>query len=255
MSKKKLGKLTHEEFLELGGKFQVKPKGYSKKLIAFLDVLGITKLIENTHKDGTEHEAINRIETVRTIIEGSTNAIGETGLINYVQLSDSFVFICEPQVLDRLIELLSRVQMRILMECQLLLRGAITIGAAIGDREGKSIIGPAFIQAYRLQENDAVYPRIIVDKSVISAIRDKGEEPLERLRKDSDHEFFIDYVRVVLKAEGWSPQDLRIRFQREGVYRTITKGYDDNYRIGDHNVWQKYGWTIKYYSESEVWKK
>lgn len=258
MSKKKLGKFTHDQFLELGGKAPApvsRPKKYSKKLIAYLDVLGVTNLIEKTHREGKEDEAIKRLEKIRKIVEGSTSVIRETGVINYVQLSDSFVFVCEPAVLEKLIELLSSVQMRILVECQLLLRGAITIGDAIDDPDGKSIIGPAFIQAYRLQENDAVYPRVIVDKSVIRAITDKGIKILEWLRQDSDQEYFIDYVGVVKKTEKLSSQEVKIRFQREGVYTTIENGYNENYGNETHNIWQKYGWTIQYYGELGVWKK
>lgn len=257
MAKKKLGKFSHDQFLEIEEKIAApvsRQKRYSNKLIAFLDILGITHLIE-THKNGNEHEAINKFENIRKIVADSTNIIRKTDAINYVQISDSFVFVCTPEVVDKLIELLSRVQMRILVECQLLLRGAITIGDAIEEEEGKYIIGPAFIHAYRLQENDAVYPRIIVDKSVVKVLSKPGNNTSKYLCQDSDKEYFIDYVRVMMKTEGLSGQDLRTRFQREGVYDNIQNNYDNNYNTEPHNIWQKYGWTIQYYTQSGVWKK
>lgn len=257
MAKKKLGKFSHDQFIEIGEKIAVpvsRQKRYSNKLIAFLDILGITHLIE-THKNGNEHEAINRFENIRKIVADSTNVIRKTDAINYVQISDSFVFVCTPEVVDKLIELLSRVQMRILVECQLLLRGAITIGDAIEEEDGKYIIGPAFIQAYRLQENDAVYPRIIVDKSVVKVLSKPNNKTAKYLCQDSDKEYFIDYIRVMMNTEGLSGQDLRTRFQREGVYDNIQDNYDKNYHTEQHNIWQKYGWTIQYYTQLGVWKK
>lgn len=223
-------------------------------MIAFLDILGITHLIES-HRDGNEHEAIEKFEKIRTIVTDSTNVVRKTDAINYVQLSDSFVFVCTPDVVDKLIELLSKVQMRIIVECQLLLRGAITIGDAIEAEEGKYIIGPAFIQAYRLQENDAVYPRIIVDKSVVKVVTKPGSKIANYLRQDADKEHFIDYVGVMMKTEELSRQDLRTRFQREGVYDDIEDNFSQNYRKKEtHNIWQKYGWTIQYYKQLGVWK-
>jgi hypothetical protein len=61
--------------------------------------------------------------------------------------------------------------MRIINECSFLLRGAVTIGNAIVKEDAKFIVGPAYLQAYQLQENDAIYPRIIVDKSVTKEIK------------------------------------------------------------------------------------
>lgn len=256
MTKKKLGKLSQDEFIKTGKDISiplVPQKKYSNKLIAFLDVLGITHLIE-THQNGNEHEAINKFDNIRKIVEDSTSVIRRTDAISYVQISDSFVFVCDPVVVDKLIELLSRVQLRILIECQLLLRGAITIGDAIAEDDGKYIIGPAFIQAYKLQENDAVYPRIIVDKGVLNRLNKPGRKPLKSLRQDSDKEYFIDYVGVMMEREGLSRQDLKARFLREGVYDNIKAKYDKHYREKTHGIWQKYGWTKQYYEELGVWK-
>ena len=106
-------------------------KKYSNKLIAYVDVLAIKDLIDK-HRNNDEHIAIDKIETMRKIVETSTSTIKkQTENIDYLQVSDSFVFVCDPKSIIMLIELLSTIQMRIISECNLLLRGAITIGDAI----------------------------------------------------------------------------------------------------------------------------
>lgn len=256
--------VTFNEWLRRPGRKPVIParkdevKKYSKKIIAFLDILGITALI-GQHINNDEHKAIYKIEKIRKIVEDSTKIAKETKDINlddfyYLQISDSFVFVCDPKNVVPLIELLSTIQVRIITECQFLLRGAITIGDAIVEEFAKYIVGPAYIQAYKLQDNDAIYPRIIVDKSVTQAIRKESTSIKSYLYRDIDKEFFVDYIKVYMTKESLTKRDVKVILNREGVLTYLIDNFNKNYQDEKHNISQKYGWTIQYYRKIGVWK-
>lgn len=254
----KIAGVTYDEWLKKRVKKPARieeVKKYSNKIIAFVDVLGIKALIDE-HRKHDEYKAIDKIEKIRKIVEDSTKIVKQTKNIDldYLQISDSFVFVCDPKTVIPLIELLSTIQMRIITECQFLLRGAITIGDALVREFGKFIVGPAYIQAYQLQENDAIYPRIIVDKSVTKAIKRSAHPITDYLQRDSDKEFFIDYIKVYMNKESLSKQKMKSRLRREDIFTHLRDRFNENYQKENHNISQKYGWTIHYCKKLEVWE-
>ena len=253
---KKIAGVTYDQFLKKrrGEPARIKDfKKYSNQLIAFLDVLGIKSLIEQYRNDN-EYIAIDKIEEIRKIVVTSTDIVRKSAKIDYLQLSDSFVFVCDPKTIILLIELLSTIQMRIITECQLLIRGAITVGDAIVEEDGKFIVGPAYIQAYQLQENDAIYPRIIVDESVIKQIKKSNHSIDTYLQQDSDREFFVDYIKIYMQKQSLSKQAIKSRLRRENIFDCLRDNFKENYQKENHNICQKYGWTIEYCKKLEVWE-
>ena len=253
---KQIAGVTYDKWLEEAGRKtapRVARKKYSNSLIAFLDVLGIKRLIEENTR-GKEYIAIDKIEEMRKIIKTSLDVIEDKENFNYLHISDSFVFICKPDSIVLLIELLSTIQTRMIQECNLLLRGAITVGDAIVREDAKFIIGPAYIQAYQLQERDAIYPRIIVDKSAIKEIK-KGKKPVSKyLKQDSDKEYFVNYIRVYMDREKLKKDDMRIRLKRDDTFDYLRRNFKKHYDEEDHNICQKYGWTMGYYKTLGVWE-
>jgi len=85
----------------------------------------------------------------------------------------------------------------------ILCRGAISYGKLIHDN--KVIFGPALNDAYETETRAAIYPRIILDKSLIEMGKERQKEFFEismsnkekliytYLSQDSDDKFFIDY--------------------------------------------------------------
>lgn len=90
-------------------------------------------------------------------------------------------------------------QVFLVMEHDVLLRGGITIGDIIHNE--KMIVGPAMINAYILESKYALYPRVIIDSHVVPLF----EKTFERCRKnihfnattlinkDDDDNYYIDY--------------------------------------------------------------
>ncbi len=253
---KQIAGLTYDTFIDKIGEVpapKAVPKKYTNKLIAYLDVLGIKQLIADNRK-GNEHVAIDKIEEMRKIVTASSDISDSIEDFNYLHISDSFVFVCEPKSVIALIELLSTIQTRIINECNFLLRGAITVGDTIIREDGKFIIGPAYIQAFQMQEDDAIYPRIIADKGVVKQL-DKSKAAIDKyLQQDSDKEFFVDYINVYRNREGLKKKDITIRLRREDNFGFLKKRFEEYYENSNHNISQKYGWTMQYYKNVGVWE-
>lgn len=85
----------------------------------------------------------------------------------------------------------------------MLCRGAISYGKLIHDN--RIIFGPALNDAYETETKAAMYPRVILDKSIIEISKgksqpslfedeiDKEDLILAYLSKDTDEKYYIDY--------------------------------------------------------------
>jgi len=104
---------------------------------------------------------------IKDIVEIEINAAPMNEKMNMLYISDSFIFVCDEEALGPFLKALSYIQMRILVECKTMLRGALEYGDVIVQDSGKQIIGPAYIDAYLKQEHDAIFPRIIMGNSVL----------------------------------------------------------------------------------------
>ena len=72
-----------------------------------------------------------------------------------------------------------------------MLRGGITIGQFFID--DVMVWGSALVKAYYLEDKVAVYPRIVIDNSIVQEI--ESEEALkEFLRKDFDNLYFLNFL-------------------------------------------------------------
>lgn len=253
---KQIAGISYDTFIDKAEKEpapKAERKKYTNKLIAYLDVLGIRQLIEDNRK-GKEYIAIDKIEEMRKIVDSSSGISDGIEDFNYIHISDSFVFVCKPKSVISLIELLATIQTRIINECNFLLRGAITVGDTIIREEGKFIIGPAYIQAFQLQEDDAIYPRIIADKGVIKQLIKSKASIDKYLLQDSDKEYFVDYITVYRDREELTTKDIMIKLRRENIFSFLKKSFEEHYDNSNHNISQKYGWTMQYYKNLGVWE-
>lgn len=229
----------------------IEDRTYSKKLIAFLDVLGITNLVKE-NVDGNEYKAINKIEEIQKIVKTTSRSLMNDGDFYIINISDSFVFVGEPAVLKDLLIILASIQIRIIHECNFLLRGAVTIGDAIITDEGNYLIGPAYLEAFRLQDKNAIYPRIILDNSVLEEIKDTAYFK-EYIFVDKDKEHYLNYVNIFRVNEELKMKEVKSRLISDGVFQFIKDKYNEYNNLKKYKIRQKYGWTIQYFKEIGVW--
>lgn len=251
-----IGGLNVDDWLEAGPADDRKLETdlrYEKKIVAFLDLLGMKHhVLSNT--DGKEGDAITLIEKINGIVDKETASISKEPEFRLLHISDSFIFVCDPAFVIKLIELLAIVQMRILVECNFQLRGAITLGDVIIRDEGKQIIGPAYIYAYLMQEGNAIYPRIILQNSILAKINEIMPE-YNNIIFSYDNEVCIDYLGFYIKNENSKLSDIITKLRREKIFDHLIAEYK---KFNTNNqdsikIKQKYGWTMKYFSEKGVW--
>jgi len=232
---------------------EIPPKTYHKKFVAFLDLLAMKHLILTRNgKSGEEREALEKIDKIKGIVEIETKALDKDDDFSLLHISDSFIFTCSDNDILQLIQLLATIQMRILLECHFQLRGAITYGDVYVADEGKQIIGPAYINAYILQENDAIYPRIILHNSFLDRLKESGRDP-KGMILSIDSETCIDYLEVFLQGENRRTADIITSLKREKTFAFLVDNYKEFNVKHNHSVKQKYGWTIQYFKSKGVW--
>ena len=181
---------------------------YEDRVVCFLDILGFADHIRGTiRQDGSDDEdhiknIADAFEIVRDLLDIDKPKEREGKEVT--QFSDSIVISFpideESGVFNALLEILW-VQINLVLR-GMLCRGAVSKGKLI--HTGKMLYGPAFIDAYRLESNAALYPRVILDDLIVeigmSAHARHNLEEHERqsimslLCRDSDGMYYINYI-------------------------------------------------------------
>lgn len=224
---------------------------YEKKLVAFLDLLGITNEIRST-TNGNENFIISKMTKIKEIVEIEIEDAPISDKLSMLYISDSFIFVCEQDALANFLLLLSNIQMRVLVECKTMLRGALEYGDVIVQDNGKQIIGPAYIDAYLKQEHDAIFPRVIIGNSVLKLI-DSNEDQYGKIVVSQDQEISLDYMDVYMTLEKLTKKDIVTRLRREGIYDYLVSAYKQYNEENNSSVRAKYAWTINYLKDKGVW--
>lgn len=220
-----------------------------EKYVAFIDVMGFSNLVNKGNIDNLE-SYFSKITDVLDKIRLDKETI-ESFLI-----SDSIILIA-PDTVDGLKQLLAairRIQSALLWR-KILLRGAVSFGQIYYNAEKNIVVGKGFIKAYLL-EREAVFPRIILDPSIIKKnSQDKtdflhlinGAENYnfeERLvysksefTKIGDDGIFVDYANKTIRKEGI-----------DGNIRKIYEVISENL-YSEQKLYSKYVWLRDYFLE------
>jgi hypothetical protein len=143
---------------------------FSDHFVCFLDVLGFKeKIFSIVGDDKKQNDFLSRyIEKVDKIVLQSAEIHSD---FTTRVMSDSIVIAC-PVAKDKkfallvdLIDLSCRIQ-SVLAESGFWVRGAISFGGLFINES--HMIGDAIIKAYQLEENHALYPRVIIDPQIIA---------------------------------------------------------------------------------------
>jgi hypothetical protein len=125
-------------------------------------------------------------------------------------------------------------------------RGSITLGDFYMRNE--LVFGAALVEAYHLERDHAIHPRVILSKGVHDAQREnleayvkkKGSPLTTLLLRDRDNQAFLNYLELVLE-EAEDPQP-RLTAHRDALADKLAT-YRDNGR-----VWEKYRWVSEYHN-------
>ncbi len=220
---------------------------YQKKLILFLDLLGFKSFInEKTQLDDNYvmhiQSIINLIETIRDdfCLDASINPNQRlrSNLFSnsrITQFSDSIIMSSFYLVEDHLKETLVDI---VAMQCNaiysgFLFRGALTYGDIL--HTDKYLFGPGFIDAYEMERDKAVYPRIIISDSVINNVNSTCKACDDLIVTDKDGIKYLDIF-----------SGFKYRFNRESSIRVMISALEriilEGKKNQNKNILEKYLW-------------
>lgn len=241
--------------------------GFETAIVTFLDILGYREILRTRNAseiveiigrlrnfgkgDGDEVDPPRRMKEAhlysQAFSESVSDAIVRCRTVETQQYSGAFVF--------ELIDL-----MHAMIECVasgILLRGGMTIGPVHIGMDGKGpIFGEAMVRAYEIEQNEAVYPRIVIDEALVNAyLRDpflwqdgafnayEARSTIDFIAISDDGSYFLDYLR----AAGPGEFDDGVAGQFEFLRRNrslIVGGLD----IAALTVRRKYVWLANYHN-------
>lgn len=220
---------------------------YDEKLVAWLDILGMREEIRLS--DDAE-EIFMVMKKLQNYVEDSCEPLYAKGLLNYLQISDGFIVIADLSCINELCNILCQIQWQVLVYSQRLLRGALTAGKVSMTEDSRLIIGPAFIEAFAMESENAIFPRILFASEIKQYISDE-HLTFQYIKEDSDHFFYLDFLKCAIEKEEYSSRDLNHLMQTQGVKRVIKESYEKHIH-SKKSIAQKYGWLIAKLRENKV---
>lgn len=215
---------------------------YHKSIFAFLDLLGVK---ENIKKDTGEF--LNKLGAIYDSTLRVYKSVCKREFKDSIRtkiFSDNIVFECEIRNGDgfeefKQIAFISAILQEELLENNLLLRGAITIGESYLD--DVLVFGKTLSEAYILESTTALYPRVIISKELTKIVCQNKLflPPISYMCVlDRDGEYYIDY----LSSAG------RNKNQREKLLRSALAYNEKELRCSDYSakVKQKLLWHNDY---------
>lgn len=237
---------------------------YDDRVVLFLDILDFKGIIDMTvNPDGTDNrEAIKKLyEALKIVKDTLLIGVPNDNSKRIIQFSDSIVISFDASDKGQMFNLLTDIHFltKLLVMNDILCRGGIAYGKLYHDNN--FVFGPAFNNAYHTESKAALYPRIILDKSVLTITSqycdNELNSPLYELMSiytvingDTDEMRYIDYIE---KAE-FGNEIIGVSKQQysEKLKAIILKGLTSP--APDIKV--KYGWMQNKYNKLvEKWKE
>lgn len=232
---------------------------FTERIVAFVDIMGFKNLVqESLNSPDTAdclHKALKRIYNLKAANDEMENILSlrEYG-VEITAFSDSAV-ISYPIDYEGgfFMILLDVIHLQLELACYgILIRGGIAIGELYHD--GHIVYGPAMNEAYRLESQEAVYPRVIVEeKTILEGIEKtfasqngpelEAEYVRSCIRRDEDGKYFLDMLRQPQELSDFG-DEYYLWLSR--VRRIIIKGLNEN--ACRPHVLSKYKWLRKYFN-------
>jgi hypothetical protein len=177
---------------------------YEQRLVIFIDILGFKNLITQSKEDETVLKNIlralqtfNEFRDFNTDLKEFSEEFSDSTIIDdsreITNFSDSIVISFKIEGIKTLEFVINRLLniMVDLLEYNVILRGGIAIGDMIHTED--IVFGPAFIDAYSLENEVASFPRIIFSKEIVKKYNIYS---LGGIKEDDDEYYYLDYFNL-----------------------------------------------------------
>jgi hypothetical protein len=215
---------------------------YDDRLVAWIDILGMRSKIRNYNKYDAE-EILAVMGRFQNYARNSCEYLGD--LVKFIQISDGIIIVSEFDYLKDICEILCQIQWKILINDNMILRGALTSGKISITDDPPLIVGPAFVEAFAMESENAIFPRIIISNELYQSAK------VDFISEDSDHLYFLDFLEYVVKTENLNIKQLTHNLRTSKVIDFIRDEYNGSV---ENNKWlaQKYGWLITKLSARKI---
>lgn len=231
---------------------------YELRYVAFLDLLGFKKMVILS---GGDQNILNKLNMALSYI-GNMQHNNYNGIMSMSELgkhvtsfSDSIVISYDTSMPGGGFYVL----MDLVYICNDLLgigipvRGGVTVGQLIHNKQ--KCFGPAMIEAYLMESQKALFPRIIIDQKVLeydlskpgeaNTIEYEAEYLNAIIKKDPlDELLFLDYMKQYNEFDEPEIYDDYILRTREFIIKNL------NIHAYNEKLYKKYEWLKWYYNET-----
>lgn len=256
---KKIGKL------EMTSDHQI---GYSEYYVAVLDILGFKDLVLN-ELDENKYKIARYLEITKGLLNDNKGKKAESKLGTIV-ISDTIILSIpfgsgrqeNISNLRQLCVAIQDIQFKLALN-KIWLRGAISSGNTYIADDESQIVGPAYINAYLLEENVAIYPRVILDNKLVSKLNMSSAQELIRAinspEENQEHDpeksnILYNWKNKSIKSEIERDVSFFIDymiycFTREGELQEIISNIEQS-MYKNSAAYSKYRWLVNYLIES-----
>ena len=221
-------------------------KSYEVKIVGWIDILGIRAKIKN-EKIYDAEAIINIMSELASYVSAACDKYCAKNEMNYLQIADGFMIVSDLKNANQLCSILAEIQWKILINLKMLARGAVTAGNVSIANEGSLIIGPAYVDAYAMESENAIYARIVLSDDFIEATKDFCT--FGYLKADTDKVMYIDYIHYIMATQKIDAKRMSELFIEQGVSASLK---DDFNQIDKLSIRQKYGWTLDLLSRNKI---
>ena len=237
---------------------------YEERYVAFIDILGFSSLVNRAEKDSSLLERLESVleeKGMYSAIETSMDALGTNDPRGFFQnmfristFSDNILISTKINLIGLgLITTLSAIICNRLLHQGIFTRGAISSGKLIHTHE--IALGAGLIRASELERTAAIYPRILIDESIVldmNALAKQGGSPDFR-RQDFDglwqlhilHPVMIEMISHTSGSEYEALNHDYMAIGRQEIESALRSA--DNLAVK-----AKIGWLARYFNEYAV---
>jgi len=236
---------------------------YSPRIVAFLDILGFSELVTRSVAEPAvfatvinslaipqaygfkwddaafSSDVLQKIDVeIRPVVADMMQKSRER---NRLTAFSDCVAISSPADADGASAVLQQIKgiTGNLLMLGVLVRGGIAVGNLF--HESGIIVGPALIEAYKLEQQVAHYPRVLVSPAVLDVLRnDNVRDNSREFIRDVDGMVFVDVLG--LNAASHTPRQLSLL----GQIRKQLQPHADRASADRPGVASKYAWFLTY---------
>lgn len=215
----------------------IKNSNYENKLVAFVDIMGMKNKILNSKKP----DDFIMYNIILYMIKKQPFCFEK---LQFLSFSDCMYIIADKGNEYELLLSLSLLSYYMLFDSSLKIsnentneckgikivdcykvRGGVTFGKVLSIPQNNIILGKATIEAYHLENDIAVYPRIIFDEYAINIIKEtKYFNYIEQ--DDNDSVYYLDFIKLISAEARFIAKDLKyidkiIEFVEEECKKTV----------------------------------